>query len=469
MIRTIGTSDFAIYSLVLSVVSLVALDLGLGAATSRFLSLYIARNDRDGEQHFLTAIAKVFVLLTLAVSLALALVYLFASRIYPSLNADEVSLFRSVLLVYGLYSVVVFPFGSLDGILLANEKFVQLKALGLLQKALTVTLMALALWFGYGLYGIVAGNIIGGLLITIFKLYAVMRATSVRPDWRRSSRADLGMVLGFSIWTTVISISQRLIINIQPSVLAGLAGAYEVALFAIATTVQGYVLAFASGINGLLLPRVTRLTVAGESRHNEVQALLERVGRLQFFLVGTIAAGFFLLGPQFMQLWVGPLSSSFPVAAILILPAVVTSTLNVAETTLVASGNIRNVAFASLIASALSLPLSFATTSVWGALGSAYAVFIGNSLGMVGYMVYIYQKQLGLHMGKFFSSVYLKTLPWLIGATLLAGLAGRAVPGEGWVSLILKGLIFILIVGIVLFSFVLTPTERAYFYIGRRH
>lgn len=469
MIRTIGTEDFAIYSLTVSVVSLVAIDLGLGAATSRFLALHIARRDKDGERRLLTTIVKVFVILSFALAVALSLVFLFAPRLYPALTGDQLSALRTALLAYGMYSVLIFPFGPLDGVLLANEKLIQLKGLALLQKALTVALMVVALLLGYGLYGVVAANILGGAVVTAFKLRAALRATDIRPQWRRSIRLDLGAVLGFSVWTTVISISQRLIINIQPSVLAGIAGSQQVALFSLATTIEGYVYAVASGINGLLLPRVTRLMVAGDDATKQLQRMLEGVGRIQLYLLGTIAAGFVLLGSEFMRLWVGPgLAASYWVAVLLILPAVVLGTLNVAETALVASGKIRNVAFASFIAAVLSLPLSLLATSFWGALGSAFAVFIGTVVGRVAYVSYVYSAQLGLRMGRFFVSVHLKVVPWLTVATALAALAGELVPGQGWVALILRGIIFLAIVGIVLWALVLTPNERKYFRIGGR-
>lgn len=465
MIRTIGASDFAIYSLLLSVVSLVAVDLGLGGATSRFLTLYIARRDREGERSFLTAIVKVFILLAMVVAVALSMVYLLAPRIYPALTDEQVALFRSVLAVYGLYSIVTFPFGPLDGVLLANEKLVQLKGLGLLQKALTVALMVVALVLGYGLHGVVAANIAGGALTTVLKFRVVLRSTAVRPQWRRKTRAELGSVLGFSVWTTVISVSQRLIINVQPSILAALSGVHSVALFSIATTIEGYLFAVAGGINGLLLPRVTRLTVTAEGAE-KIQDLLERVGRLQLYLLGTIACGFFLLGSQFVQLWVGPkLAASYSVAAILLLPAVVIATLNVAETALIASGRIRNLALSSLIAAAMSLPLSMLFASQLGALGSAFAVFLGAVVGRIGYVSYVYKKHLSLNMGRFFGLVYLKIVPWLLAATLLGWLAGNLVPGEGWGSLLARGAIYLACVAFLLFSFVLTPTERALFHL----
>lgn len=464
MIRTIGASDFAIYSLLLSVVSLVAVDLGLGAATSRFLTLYIARRDRDGEQNFLTAIVKVFVFLAMFMAVALSFVYLLAPRLYPALTDEQLTSFRSVLLVYGLYSVVAFPFGPLDGVLLANEKLVQLKGLGLLQKALTLVLMVVALLLGYGLHGLVAANIAGGALLALLKFRVVLRSTSVRPQWRRKSRAELGSVLDFSVWTTVISISQRLIINIQPSVLAALSGVHGVALFSIATTIEGYVFAVAGGINGLLLPRVTRLTVTAEDSTAKIQELMERVGRLQLYLLGTIACGFLLLGAQFMDLWVGPrLAASYPVAAVLLLPAVVIATLNVAETALIASGRIRNVAFASLTAAAISLPLSILLASHLDALGSAFAVFFGAVVGRIAYVTYVYGKHLGLKMGQFFRDVYVKTVPWLLASTLLGWLAGNLVPGEGWGSFLARGTIYLVCVVVLLLSFAFTPSERALF------
>ena len=466
----LGASDFAIYSLLLSVVSLVAVDLGLGGATSRFLSLYIARRDSEGEQSFLTAIVKVFILLAVLVAVALSLVYLLAPSIYPALNDDQVILLRSVLAVYGLYSVVVFPFGPLDGVLLANERLVQLKALGLFQKILTVALMIAALLLGYGLLGVVGASILGDALLTALKFRVAMRSTTVRPQWHRKTRAELRSVLGFSVWTTVIAISQRLIINVQPSVLAALSGVHAVALFAIATTIEGYLFAVAGGINGLLLPRVTRLTVTGEGNAEKIQELLERVGRLQLYLLGTIVCGFFVLGSQFIVLWVGPeLAASYPVAAVLLLPAIVIATLNVAETALIASGRVRYVAFSSLTAAAISLPLSMLLAPDLGALGSAFAVLLGAIVGRIAYVVYVYRKHLGLKMGRFFRLVYVETVPWLLVSMLVSLVVGDLVPGEGWGSLILRGTVYLSCVVVLLFAFVFTPAERALFHPKRWH
>lgn len=461
MIRTLGTADFAIYSLLLSVISLVAVDMGLGSATARFLSLYIARDDKQGEQRLLTAIMRVFLLLTVVFAAALTIIYAFTPELYASLDGEQVTMFRRVLLIYGLYSVISFPFGPLDGILLANERLVQLKALGLLQKALTVGLMVAALLLGFGLYGVVAANVAGGTLVTVLKLRAALASTTTRPKRGRQPRSVLRSVLGFSVWTTVISVSQRLIINVQPSILAAFSGAQAVAIFSIATTIEGYIFAVASGINGLLLPRVTRLTVEPDGGRDRIQAMLERVGRWQLYLLGTIAFGFVLLGDQFMTLWVGhELARSYPVAVIIVIPAVVIASLNVAETALIATGRIRKVAIASLIASALSLPLSVVLVSYWNALGAAVAVFAGTLIGRIIYVSYVYQRHLGLSMGRFYLVVYGKTIPLLVVATLIAWGIGSFVPGDGWISLVGRGVIFVALTAAILYVFALEPGER---------
>lgn len=97
----------------------------------------------------------------------------------------------------------------------------------------------------------------------------------------------------------------------------------SVAVFAIATTIEGYVFALAGALNGLFLPRVTKLVVGPKLASAELLALLIKVGRFQFMLIGTIVGGFLLLGDSFIRLWVGTeFKDSYQVTVLLLLPAI---------------------------------------------------------------------------------------------------------------------------------------------------
>ena len=67
-----------------------------------------------------------------------------------NLTAEELSTFKSLYVVVGLYSVVSFPFINLNGILTAHERFVELKLADLFHKVFIIVAMVICLLIGQG-------------------------------------------------------------------------------------------------------------------------------------------------------------------------------------------------------------------------------------------------------------------------------------------------------------------------------
>lgn len=451
MIGVIGQANYAIYSLALSTVALVALDLGLTSAASRFLAVYLAKGDLPGAGRVLGVILKVFVILAAILMVSLSLIFFLSPVLFHGLSEGEIDSFRLCLAVFGFYSVVTFPLRPLDGVLLASELLVPYKALELAQRLLTVTLMAGSLLMGGDLFGLIIANIFANMVVILLRLRAVVRHTEVRPEFRVSERGAFREVFNFGVWTTIISVAQRLIINITPLILASRASVKSVAVFAIATTIEGYVFALAGALNGLFLPRVTKLVVGPKLASAELLALLIKVGRFQFMLIGTIVGGFLLLGDSFIRLWVGTeFKDSYQVTVLLLLPAILTATMDVAQTALIAAGDIRQRAIASLIVASISLPLSIVLSPKFGALGAAMGIFVGSIVGSIGYMVSAYARHLRLNVAKFFLEVHVKMGVWLcLGAIVTYG-ASTIHPIRSWGDFTLHGLGYMFVLSLFL-------------------
>jgi len=91
--------------------------------------------------------------------LALLLVFFFIDTIYVKLTPEELYQFKIVYIIAATYSVIHFPFVTLNGILTGYEKFVQLKLADVIQRVLIVGLTVAALLMGLGLYAMVAVRI----------------------------------------------------------------------------------------------------------------------------------------------------------------------------------------------------------------------------------------------------------------------------------------------------------------------
>ena len=240
MVETIGKSQYGLYTLANSVITLFLMDFGLSAATGRYLSKYNAEGDRDGAQRFLGAVYKLYLMIDAVILGALVTIFFLVDRIYVNLTPAELEQFRVVYAISAIFSVINFPFVTFNGILTAYEKFIPLKTADLLYRLGNVCFTVMALLKGYGLYALVTVHASVGLLVLIFKFVIIRKNVQVKPDFRNADKGIYKDIFGFSLWVTVSSLAARLVFNITPSILGIVANSAAIAVFGIVTTIEGY-------------------------------------------------------------------------------------------------------------------------------------------------------------------------------------------------------------------------------------
>ena len=93
-------------------------------------------------------------------------------------------MFKPLYLIMAGYSILSFPFMSLNGILTAYEKFVALKLCDLGQKLFTVGLIIIGLSTGKDVTFLILANVVGGALAIFAKLIIVKTETPIVPDFK---------------------------------------------------------------------------------------------------------------------------------------------------------------------------------------------------------------------------------------------------------------------------------------------
>jgi O-antigen/teichoic acid export membrane protein len=408
MIHKIGQSEYGLFTLAITVISFFTMDFGLGEAVSRFMSRYNAEGNREKASDFLGITFKLYAVIDILIFLVLLGLFLFIDNIYRELTPTELYQFKIVFSIAALYSIASFPFMPLNGILISNERFMFLKSADLFHKVLTVTTMVVVLILGYRLYALVVVNAITGLLIIVFKLSYIRKSNLILLNFKARDKKMINSIFSYSVWTTIIVTSQRFIMNITPTILAAFAGSIQISLFAIAMTIEGYVWTFANALNGLFLPKVSRLTVNSNNK-TEVENLMIKVGRIQLVMTGLLIVGFLTMGKEFMVLWLGDnFKESYYIAMFLIGTGIITLTQQIGNTALIAINEIKYRAFCALIAAGISCPLSIFLSQIYGALGSGIAIFTGFLIGYVIGMNIVYYKVLEINVFKFFKECHIK-------------------------------------------------------------
>ena len=173
MVKMIGQSQYGLYTLANSLISLFLVDFGLSSATARYVSKYRAENDTQKVNNFLGIVYKLYLIIDGVIFSALIVVYFFINVIYKNLTPVEIEQFKVVYIIAGLFSVINFPFVTLNGILTAYEEFIHLKLSEVFYRLFLVAIMIVVLLHGGGLYSLVIVNAAVGLAVIAYKYIVI--------------------------------------------------------------------------------------------------------------------------------------------------------------------------------------------------------------------------------------------------------------------------------------------------------
>ena len=463
MINQIGAADYGLYSLALSLVGFFLFDFGLASVVSRYISLYRAKKQPEEISKLLGIVAKIYILIDLIVLIVLLFIYFNIEKIYVEMSLAEIEKLKRIFLIIMGFSLLSFPLIPVSDIYIGYERFANIKIFNFVGKITTILTIILALCFGGGVYILVLVNMISNLVIKLAEFVYIKKKEKFRINIGYYDSEYTKKIFCFSIWITIIGISQRLIININPSIIGALSGAIEVSIFSVGASIEGHVWSFANAINGLFLPKVTRISVS-ENPIKELDELMIRVGRIQLIVVGGIITGLLALGREFVFVWMGEeFLKSYYVSLCLILPGFITLTQEVAMSYLIAINEVKWRAIDFVGTAVISLLLSVCLSPKYGALGAAMAVFIGLTLGHVVFMNIIYVKRFKMGMIAFFKECHLKFLPVMIIMILAGILMQRFLPVGGFLIFFSKAAVWGIIYLVLVWIAFLNQYEKNFF------
>lgn len=466
MIEKIGQNNYGLYTLATSLITLFVIDFGMSSAVSRFVSKYKAEGDQQKVNNFLGVVYKLYLIIDAVVLLALIVVAFFIESIYSNLTPPEMETFKVLYVIVGLFSVASFPFITLNGILNSYEQFIGMKLADLFHKVFIIVAMVLALLLGQGVFALVTINAISGLLTIAIKLIIIRKKTAVRVNFRHRDKGMLKEIFSFSIWTTVASLAHRLIFNITPTIIAAVSatGAVGVALFGLGQTIEGYVYTFATAINGMFMPRISKIVYEGK-KEEQLVPLMIKIGRLQCIIIGLLVTGFISVGKSFVvDIWrKADFADSYLCAVLLIIPSFFYLPQQIAKTTLIVENKVKLQAYVYVAMGIMNVALSLVLSKCFGALGACSSIFTVYMVRML-IMSLIYHKVLKLNMIRFAKETYLKFIPTLL-IVMAIGLALEHFNPmtHGYIRFLINGIIFVAVF-IVLMYFRLNDYEKNLFF-----
>ncbi len=464
MIRKIGTSDYGLYTLTGSFISYFILDFGLSATITRFIAKYRAEGDQQKVENMLGLTTKVYLTIDGVILLLLTILYFFISNIFVGLTPIEIDRLKVLYIISGGFSVLSFAFKPVAGAMMAYEYFVENKSLDMVRNVGTVTLIIITLLLGGGVYELIFINGSVAFFVSLMKYYLFTKKSRIKINWRFFDKTEMKALLMFSMWIFLIGIAQRFRLSLMPSVLGIFTNTMEISIFSIGMMIEGMVYTLSSALNGLFLPKVSRM-VQNTNDRKALTDLMIRVGRLQLYISSVILLGFLLLGKDFLTLWVGKdFSESYIVVLLLTSTNIVSLTQRIGDDVIMVENKVRYTATYVFITSGLGLIVACILARRYGATGCAFA----TSLSLWSFLILMnvfYKRKLHLEIGRFFTECHIKIFPVLLTVTAAFFYVKTFFIIDNWFSFFIFGSVYVIVMIIISYYILFNNEEKKLFHI----
>ena len=458
MIRQIGVSDYGLYNLAASFIGYFILDFGMSSSISRFVAKYRAEGDEKGVENLLGLTAKIYLLIDVVVFLVLFVLYFFISDIFTGLTPNEIERFKVIYCITGVFAVGSFVFKPVGGAMMAYEYFVENKALDLITRVGTVLLVFFVLIAGGDVFMMVLVYGAVGLAVSLAKYFLFVHKSLLNINWRYFEKEQMKALLAFSIWIFLLALAQRFRFTLVQSVLGIRSDTTQISLFSIGMMIEGLVFTISAGLSGLFLPKVTRMSI--ENDLASVNNLMNRVGRIELYIIALIFSGFLLFGKSFIELWLGPdFQDVYWVVLLLILTNIVTLPQSIANDYVMAVNKVKTTAIYLFTTSFIGIVVAFVLARPYGAIGCA----VGTACGLFANMVLVtrfYHLDLRLDMRVFFKECHVKILPLLGLLTILFWWASRYFIWNSWGRLVGAIAVYGFLYGVICYFLLFNDDEK---------
>lgn len=460
MLRLLGQAEYGLYGIANSIMGYIGLlNFGIGGTIVRYLSKYRAEGDREQEARVIGLFLKIY---SVVCVLILTAGFIFAANVEVysrSLLPDEVRTLRSLVILMTLNTAIFLPFGVFNSIVIAYERYIFSKLVGVLATVLSPILHLILLYMGYGSVGLVIGSTL--LNVVTYGLYAwyALGRLRIRPSFRPAGKGLLREILKFSAFVFLASIVDTLYWTTDKLIIGWAKGTKDTAVYNIGATFNTYVTGLSSAISGLLVPKLTQMVVK-DAPKEEFTRIFIKVGRLQFLIVSFIVSAFVAFGRQFIALWAGPeYHQSYYVALLTMIPVTIPLIQNTGINILYALNRhqFRSTVYACI--AVLNVVLTFWWVERYGIVGAAMATCIAYVIGNILIINWYYHRKIGIDIPLFWKHI-LKMSPVMFVMGTAGWFALDRLTLDGWLVFFVAAAVYTVLYLVLAYRFMMDSYER---------
>lgn len=460
MLRLLGQAEYGLYGIAQSIMGYIGLlNFGIGGTIVRYLSKYRAEGDKAQEERVAGLFIKIYAVIC---CLILAAGFLFAGNIQVysrSLTGSEVDTLRVLVILMTINTAVFLPFSVFSSVVLAHERYIFNKLVGMLSGIAAPLLNLALLYCGFGSVGlVVSATILNFATYGIYTVYAIQKL-QIRPSFQKTESGLLREILKFSSFVFLASMVDILYWSTDKLIIGWAIGSVATAVYNIGASFNTYVTSLSTAISGLLVPRLTEMVVKDAPKEQFTEIFI-KVGRLQFIIISFIISAFVAFGRQFIALWAGAgYEDSYYVALLTMIPVTIPLIQNTGLNILYALNKhkFRSMVYACI--AILNVGLTFWWVEVYGIIGAAMATCIAYVLGNILIINWYYYKRIDLDIPLFWKNI-LKMCPVMVVMGTAWWFLLNALSVNSWLIFFLLATVYTAIYFLLAYRFMMNQYER---------
>lgn len=467
LVRNLGKYDYGLWEMLTAVIGYAGmLELGLRPTVSRFTAKYHAGRDRAALRRLFSTALAFLTASGVVVACAFAAFGLLAAHVIAPEGASPAP-YTIALLIVSAHVLAAFPGHVAESVLEGVQRYYLKNMVSIVKMVLGCTLILTFINEENALILLAAVSAAGLWLrnIVFFLLVAWEDRQSFRFSRKDCSWSELRELVAFGTKSLVQGISHRIETMTDSLVIGIMLGPAMVPLYSIPANLVQYLRNACSAMTHAFMPLFSRLSAEGET--DRIRRIYVVSSKLMVGMVLPAGAGAILLGPPFLEIWIGPEIAEHSQVIILLLVAFLTLPfLNPFASRYLTAINRHGIfAVFSPVSAVLNLGLSILLVIKMGIIGAALASLIAVS---AVFPIYLWYTAKHLQIGVM-SYVRSSILPAVVPTALMAGAVAfyrYEAPPASYLDLVV-GVLVGVVVYLPLFVLLSLTTEERGVLMGR--
>lgn len=462
MLRLLGQSEYGLLTLANSIVGYLSLlNLGLGSTMIRYISKYKTEGNKDKEYgligFFLTTYLCISIIVIIAGGILIYNAHYFFS---DALSSKEFSTLQILMWLVTFNIFIGINSSIFYAIIMAYEKFIFTKVIGILNTIINPLIMLPLLLCGYKSIGITTASTILNVINILIIISYCFHKLKIHIKFIRIEKSFLKELMSFSFFVFIAMLVDKVYWSTDQIILGAIVGTVAVAVYNIGATFTNYFMSFSTAITGLFLPKLTEMTTKHVS-DKEFSELFIKVGRVQFFILGLVLGGFIILGRQFISLWAGQeYKNSYYIALILLIPLTIPLIQSLGVQLMYARNMHKFRSIVLCIIAIINIACSVPLAHLYGGIGCALVTGISYIIGQGLILNWFYYKKMGLDIITFWKEILKITIPFVI-TLIIATIIVYSLKCYDWKLFVINAIIFFLLYSLIMWKFAMNNFEKS--------